>query len=65
MLLHCCSSLLITFSLPEVPEGLTCTQLPQLWHVTITDELDEPILHEDINFKKASCDKNAMSGCIH
>ena len=49
----------IQLELSEVPDDLTCTQLLQQWHVPRTDELDEPVLYEDIKFEKASCEKDA------
>ena len=54
----------IELELSEVPDDLTCTQLLQQWHVPRTDELDEPVLYEDITFEKASYEKDA-SGRKH
>jgi hypothetical protein len=42
----------IQLELAEVPDDLTCTQLLQQWHVPRSDETDEPVLLEDIRFKK-------------
>ena len=37
-----------------IPDDLTCTQLLQQWHVPRSDELEEPILYEDVVFERAS-----------
>ena len=47
----------IQLELKEIPDDLTCTQLLQQWHVPRTDETDEPVLFEDIKFKKYSSKK--------
>ena len=37
----------------EIPDHLTCTQLLQQWHVPRKDESDDPVLYENIAFKKS------------
>ena len=54
----------IQLELSEVPDDLTCTQILQQWHVPRTDELDKPVLYEDITCEKASYKKDA-SGRKH
>ena len=41
-----------------VPDDLTCTQLLQQLHVPRSDELEEPILYEDVVFERASYEKD-------
>ena len=48
----------VQLELTEVPDDLTCTQLLQQWHVPRNDELNEPILYEDVIFEKASYEKD-------
>lgn len=48
----------IQLELSEVPDDVTCTQVLQQWHVPRNDEVEEPILYEDINFEKASYEKD-------
>ena len=42
----------------EIPDHLTCTQLLQQWHVPRKDESDEPVLYENIAFKKSDYEKD-------
>ena len=48
----------VQLELTEVPDDLTCTLLLQQWHVPRNDELNEPILYEDVIFEKASYEKD-------
>ena len=48
----------IQLELKEIPDDLTCTQLLQQWHVPRNDELNEPILYEDVVFERASYEKD-------
>ena len=48
----------IQLELQEIPDDLTCTQLLQQWHVPRNDELNEPILYEDVVFERASYEKD-------
>ena len=48
----------IQLELKEIPDDLTCTQLLQRWHVPRNDELNEPILYEDVVFERASYEKD-------
>ena len=41
-----------------IPDDVTCTQLLQQWHVPRSDELEEPILYEDVLFERASYEKD-------
>ena len=44
----------------EILDQLTCTQLLQQWHVPRKDESDEPVLYENIAFKKAVYEKDVQ-----
>lgn len=48
----------IQLDLKVIPDDLTCTQLLQQWHVPRSDELEEPILYEDVVFERASYEKD-------
>ena len=48
----------VQLELKEIPDDLTCTQLLQLCHVPRNDELNEPILYEDVIFERASYAKD-------
>ena len=48
----------IQLALKEIPDDLTCTQLLQQWNVPKNDELNKPILHEDVVFERASYEKD-------
>ena len=48
----------VQLELKEIPDDLTCTQLLQQWHVPRNDELNEPILYEDVIFERASYTKD-------
>lgn len=41
-----------------MPDDLTCTQVLQQWHVPRNNEVDEPILYEDMKFEKPSYEKD-------
>ena len=49
----------IELELKEVPDDLTCTQVLQQWHVPRGDEVDKPVLYEDMTFEKARYEKDA------
>ena len=49
----------IELELTEVPDDLTCTQVLQQWHVPRGDEVDKPVLYEDMTFEKACYEKDA------
>ena len=49
----------IELELTEVPHDLTCTQVLQQWHVPRGDEVDKPVLYEDMTFEKACYEKDA------
>ena len=48
----------IQLDVRAIPDVFTCTQLLQQWHVPRNDELDEPILCEDVVFEQASYEKD-------
>jgi hypothetical protein len=41
----------IQLELTEVPDDLACTQVLQQWRVPKNNEVDEPILYEDMKFE--------------
>ena len=47
----------IQLDVNAIQDDLTCTQLLQQWHVPSNDELNEPILYEDVVFEQASYEK--------
>ena len=63
MLQTCCGTVIsvldyIQLDAKVIPDDLTCTQLLEQCHVPRNPELDEPILYNDVVFKRASYKKS-------
>ena len=42
----------------EITDHLTCPKLLQQWHVPIKEQSDDPVLYENIAFKKSDNEKD-------